>query len=357
MTTSPVLQLEQRAGASWLAIRETRRHTAELLQKLDESLAGIVTEDDLAVVLCGSLARLEVTPGSDIDWTLLVDGRAATDHFDTARKVEQRLHEVALKDPGREGTFGSMAFSHELVHLIGGQDDTNRNTTLRVLLLLESRPLSDSLAYRNVIRNVLSRYVQEDDGFARPRTGRPLVPRFLLNDVARYWRTMCVDFAYKRRERAMKGIVLRNIKLRMSRKLLFVSGLLACLRCALESHGPASDECARCSQDHLGCVDCLQRFLENPPLDIVAHIALRLEEASAGRTVEAAKKVVDAYDRYLALLSDQTQREQLEALTTFDGPAFGEARKISHAFGAGLEDLFFRSHDELTRLTQRYGVF
>ncbi len=31
-----------------------------------------------------------------------------------------------------------MAFSHDIIHQIGGQDDTNKNTTQRILLLLES---------------------------------------------------------------------------------------------------------------------------------------------------------------------------------------------------------------------------
>jgi len=47
-----------------------------------------------------------------------------------------RWHEAA----GREGSSG-YDFSHELVHLIGGQDDTNSNTTRRILLLSNPWPL------------------------------------------------------------------------------------------------------------------------------------------------------------------------------------------------------------------------
>ena len=36
-----------------------------------------------------------------------------------------------------------MAFSHEIVHHIGGQADTNRNTTQRILLLLEATALRE----------------------------------------------------------------------------------------------------------------------------------------------------------------------------------------------------------------------
>jgi hypothetical protein len=125
-----------------------------------------------------------------------------------------------------------MVFSHELIHEIGGEDDTNRNTTRRLLLLLESRVLGREDAYQRVVRNILNRYLLEDRGLWKGSGHR--VPRFLQNDFARYWRTMAVGFAYKLRKRAGKGWTIRNIKLRMSRKWIYVSGLLACYRCHLD---------------------------------------------------------------------------------------------------------------------------
>lgn len=50
------------------------------------------------------------------------------------------------------------------------------------------------------------------------------VPRFLLNDIVRYWRTVTVDFVEKQRGQAGHGWGLRNAKLRMSRKLIFATG-------------------------------------------------------------------------------------------------------------------------------------
>jgi hypothetical protein len=48
----------------------------------------------------------------------------------TAEVVLRRMRPVHL--PGPTGTFGNLGFSHQLVHLIGGQDDTNKNTTQQV---------------------------------------------------------------------------------------------------------------------------------------------------------------------------------------------------------------------------------
>lgn len=50
--------------------------------------------------------------------------------------------------------------------------------------------------------------------------------RFFLNDVIRYWRTICVDFEYKTAD-ATKPRAIRLVKLRLSRMLLYVAGIAA----------------------------------------------------------------------------------------------------------------------------------
>ena len=49
---------------------------------------------------------------------------------------------------------------------------------------------------------------------------------FLLNDVIRYWRTICIDLEHKVRA-DNKARDIRLIKLRFSRMLLYASGVLA----------------------------------------------------------------------------------------------------------------------------------
>ena len=139
-------QLEQRLGRSWPAIKKAKETTQSRRKILEEAFKGRVASDT-TIVLFGSIAREEMTSGSDADWILLVDGQAFPEHEDQTRDVGLTLESNNFGAPGRSGIFGTMVGSHALVHDIGGEDDTNANTTRRVLLLLESFPIGDKSAF------------------------------------------------------------------------------------------------------------------------------------------------------------------------------------------------------------------
>jgi len=263
----------------------------------------------------GSLARDEFTDGSDIDWTLLIDGLSDPGHYALTNKIDEIIRGIAAKPVGREGTFSTMVFSHDLVHQIGGDVDTNKNTTRRLLLLLESRVVGREDAYRRVVRNILNRYLLEDRGFWRGSGHR--VPRFLQNDFARYWRTMAVDFAYKPRTRSGKGWAIRNIKLRMSRKLIYVSGLLACFRCHLEYSPGERAKLFGDSNRRQEVIEHLEAMFRLTPLEIVASVLTRYPHLD-----ETAKKILSSYDEFVGILSDASARAHRCVSTILRQPAW-----------------------------------
>lgn len=126
---------------------ETSRNASlKTREELDNLLSAKIPKyatEDTSLVVFGSLAREEWTSGSDLDWTYLIDGQANSDHLRIAQSIQGILkeNEDRFRSPGSTETFGNMAFSHDLLHQIGGQNDTNKNTTRRILLLLESFPI------------------------------------------------------------------------------------------------------------------------------------------------------------------------------------------------------------------------
>jgi predicted nucleotidyltransferase len=127
---SPVEKLERSLGQEWSGIRKARQTTADKRALLDRVFQGKVARDT-SVVLFGSIARDEMTSGSDADWILLVDGQAVPEHEDQKRDIARSLKDNGFGEPGSSGIFGTMVGSHSLVDEIGGEDDTNSNTTRR----------------------------------------------------------------------------------------------------------------------------------------------------------------------------------------------------------------------------------
>lgn len=125
---NPIDLLQVRLGADWVAIRKARESAIQKRAQLQADLASLDSEDT-SIVVFGSLARDEFTSGSDIDWALLVDGQANPEHLDSSLEIGRYIREVEKRPPGRDATFGGLIFSHDLIHRIGGADDTNKNTT------------------------------------------------------------------------------------------------------------------------------------------------------------------------------------------------------------------------------------
>jgi hypothetical protein len=339
-------QLSSRIGEKWPHIRAAQDEARTRVKELRTLIATLKPPANTSVVGFGSLAREEWTSGSDLDWTLLIDGPTDMAHFGVTTDVESLLKKHAFAEPGPTGTFGTMSSSHQLVHEIGGLEDTNQNITRRILLLLESVSLSDEITHERVIRAILERYVVGDP--ATTSAAKFHAPLFLLNDIVRFWRTLAVDYAAKKWQRSNKGWALRNIKLRMSRKLLFAKGLLLCFLCDEEFAGRPTTSLI----DSELLSICFSQS-RRTAIDLVCDFLLKFADPGVSR------EIIGAYDRFLGVMRDPDSRNRLKDLPfeQANDPFFDEQRKTTRQFRDALELLFFNTHPRLTELTKRYGVF
>lgn len=355
-------ELERKCKAKWDHLHEAAREAHEHLQRFREIVLTEKTESqDVSVVIFGSLARSEWTNQSDLDWTLLIDGPVDSKHATEANRLAKKVAEQGFKQPGPTALFGKLAISHNLVHEIGGQDDSNRNLTQRLLLLLESRAVEREDAHRRVLDGVLHRYLTNDPRNLAARHIPLRVPRFLLNDVVRYWRTMCVDYANKYRARSDDGWAIRHFKLRMSRKLIFTAGMILCFSCDVTLYPDlkkkfrdlfTSDETEQAPVKEL--VEHLRVLSSRGPLETLAELCLHFAGAGTG------KLLFDAYNDFLRILRTPALRDHLSQLNPdlADGDAeFQIARNIGKRFHEGLVKLFFVDNSRLAELTRNYGVF
>jgi hypothetical protein len=303
-----------------------RDRTERRLAELRDQLSGFDRDDDAAVVMLGSWGRRELTSQSDDDFLVLVNGAERPE-------VRPRSEELAgvLGVSGQTGTFGAAAFCENLVGRIGLDQDDNANLTRRMLLMLESVPVVGAEAYRECWERVLDAYLVDSIRDRHP-------PRFFLNDLIRYWRTICVDFVGKERGEPEKW-GLRTAKLRTGRKLLYASGLLPSLLCG---------ELQRSEMRAF----LIEQFAA-PPTDRVAFAFLQ-----AGAT-DAGLRTLRAYDRWVGMLDDDAVREELGRLTreeTGDSDVFQEVRRLAMDVEQGLLALLFDTVP-LRGLTREYAIF
>jgi hypothetical protein len=202
-----------------------------------------------------------------------------------------------------------------------------------------------------VIENILTRYIEED--LMGPGDTAYRVPRFLQNDIARYWRTMAVDFAHKRHVRGARGWALRTAKLRMSRKLLYAAGLLTCFSCVDVA---PRERRVQSYPSVPGMLAHLSALVRTTPLDILARVML----SYFGELSGVARQLFGAYDEFLELLGDPDRRKHLESLPPTQADSdeeYQRVRDMGGRFQDGLTETFFSPTTPLRDLTIRYGVF
>jgi len=297
-------------------IAAARDRTAAKLTELRKALNTALDFRNVCVVASGSVGRGEVTQGSDLDYFILCqeDNLAAVES--NCDQIAERVASVMSRAPAEGGAFAQPETIESMEQKIGGQDDPNNKLTRRLLFLLEGVSLYGDSDFHRYRRRVLEKYVRETI------TDHQLL-RFLLNDIIRYYRTICVDFEYKTAEQG-KPWGTRNIKLIFSRKLLYFSGLLVVAETVQHSRATK--------------ISTAEQLLDLTPLQRLVSLC-----------GPGANRALGYYDHFLKALQDQSVREKLDKVTDDRDTQvddFRELKNRGHHFSYELYRLFRTTYPE-----------
>jgi predicted nucleotidyltransferase len=312
---------------------KAQEDAADAIAVLRGAYAELDYGDDIGLAVIGSIGRYERTQGSDLD-ILILSERDSKDpklvEVDTAVAELAQQRDFELSNPTGHPKFGVYKPS-ELAREIGEDADSNTRMTVRMCLLLESVDVGGRATVSKTKESLMETYLAKNN----LRDGVP--PRFLLNEVVRFWRTMAVDFEGKMRRRDDRGWALRNGKLRTVRKMLYASGLLPLLQCEQLT------------------ADAMRPFLserfELRPADRVA--AAFLEYG----LIDDGARALQAYSDFLRILDSQDDRRELDAMNR-DSRRESELWERVQVSGRHLHDsitaLLFDS--QLGPTTREYAV-
>lgn len=342
-------QLEVELPAIEKAAGDSEQIIEDFKNELDEFLGEeFLTkhEKDLKrtdVILLGSIARRESTVASDCDYYILQNGappEVTRKLIDAAERIRKRH---GMGKPGPQGVFGKIVVAPNLYESIGLEVDSNTNMTRRILLLAESEPVTVGETYKEVTDHILRRYCSDYLPPNRKEDSPVKVPRYLLNDLVRYWRTMAVDFGTKRWETSKNETNIRLAKLMITRKLLF-AGPLATLLLVPQK-----------IQKNVELHKYLTKSFKPSPLAQLASTVDLLCETSKA----ALKDLLISYDEFIELLSSEEERTILEGLGKGQGQqskTWFKCKDLGEKIQKSLEIIF--CDDELFKQNfRKYSVF
>ena len=183
-----------------------------------------------------------------------------------------------LKLPAFSGD-GEYFKIHEVSKLLAGTgtstDDSENLFTTRLLLLLESKCLANDELYESAARKIVEMYIRDSTGREDYR------PLFLLNDILRYWRTICLNYERTRHDTS-KPWWKKNLNLKFSRKLTVFSTVLAILI------------------EHVDTYETFAPFAEMTPMERLAH---SLDTLADPALLPHFKTFLDNYEECLAAKS------------------------------------------------------
>lgn len=202
----------------------------EALRKRVQPLGELRNLPQLCIYATGSFGRQEASRASDLDLFLVHDGDACPKIATTliAADLIRACRELELPEFSGDGKYLQVHPLSSIQEQLGSNTDDYQNLfTARLLLLLESAPVSEETLYHRVIEKIIDSYYRDYHDH-----NKEFQPIFLTNDIIRFWKTLCLNYEHRRNRppgnpREKNKGHLNNLKLKFSRMTTCMSAVMA----------------------------------------------------------------------------------------------------------------------------------
>ena len=176
---------------------ESARRLGLLSAKLTAALSERVELANVCIYATGSYGRGEAGATSDIDLFFLDAGEPPAGKLagiSLMAQVIDTCHELDFPEFSHDGEYLEVHQLKELTDELGSPEEDAANFfTARLLLLLESKPVYNEAAYNTSVKHVAAAYFRDF-----PSRETNFRPAFLINDVVRFWKTLCLNYEHRR---------------------------------------------------------------------------------------------------------------------------------------------------------------
>lgn len=305
-------------------LEDRQKYSQQRMNALKESVSSepeLTSLKELCIYVTGSYGRGDASTNSDVDVFFVHLG---SEEANAVPRVDKALADAALIKICRKlefpeftkgGIYLDIHYLDDIRRHLGSAEDDARNLfTARMLLLLESICILNERVYGQVVANILDTYYR--DFLDHQNTFRPL---FLVNDILRYWKTMCLNYEARRTgkldtDEGATSELRKNFKLKYSRLLICFSMIAPLIA--------SGDGITK---------DATVQFVSLRPFERL------MSCAHDGRSKDILAKLLREYEWFLSETSDETQLIK----------AFGEKQRRQEYFAraSGFGDLMYQFLD------------